>query len=81
MADNGSPVPMFETDAEATYFLVTLPVHTAISNEESNEESNGVKMLLFSNIDNIIAFSNGVSNGVSNQVSNQVSNEVVEIIN
>jgi len=77
MADNGSPVPVFETDAEATYFLVTLPVHTAISNEESNEESNGVKMLLFSNIDNIIAF----SNGVSNQVSNQVSNEVVEIIN
>ena len=77
MADNGSPAPVFETDAEATYFLVTLPVHTAISNEESNEESNGVKLLLFSNIDNIIAF----SNGVSNQVSNQVSNEVVEIIN
>ncbi len=73
MADNGSPVPVFETDAEATYFLVTLPVHTAVSNEESN----GARMLLFSNIEDIIAFGNGVSNGVSNQVSK----EVVEIIN
>jgi len=85
MADNGSPVPVFETDAEATYFLVILPVHLAVSNEESNGESNGATILLFSNIDEIIAFSNGAgngeSNGESNQVSNQVSSLVVEIIN
>ena len=58
MADNGSPIPVFETDAEATYFLVTLPAHSAVSNEESN----GATILLFRNIENIIAFSNGVSN-------------------
>ena len=73
MADNGSPLPVFETDAEATYFLVTLPVHTAVSNEVGNGASNGASILLFSNIEDIIAFSNGASNGASNQV--------VEIIN
>ena len=73
MEDNGSPVPVFETDAEATYFLVTLPVHLAVGNQESN----GATVLLFSNIDEIIAF----GNQESNQVSNQESNRVVEIIN
>jgi len=73
MADNGSPIPVFETDAEATYFLVTLPVHTAVSNQESN----GASILLFNNIEEIIAFSNGASNGAGNGAGNQV----VEIIN
>ena len=73
MADNGSPIPVFETDAEATYFLVTLPVHTAVSNQESN----GASILLFKNIEEIIAFSNGASNGAGNGAGNQV----VEIIN
>ena len=73
MADNGSPIPVFETDAEATYFLVTLPVHTAVSNQESN----GASILSFNNIEEIIAFSNGASNGAGNGAGNQV----VEIIN
>lgn len=77
MEDNGSPVPVFETDAEATYFLVTLPVHTAVSNQESNQASNGASILLFNNIEDIIAF----GNGAGNQASNQASNQVVEIIN
>jgi len=29
MAQNGSPVPKFETDEDATYFLTTLPIHQA----------------------------------------------------
>ena len=69
MADNGSPITVFETNAKATYFLVTLPAHTAVSNGVGS----GATILLFRNIENIIAF--------SNEASNQVSNQVVEIIN
>lgn len=32
MAKNGSPAPVFDTD-DSTYFLVTLPVHEAFSNQ------------------------------------------------
>ena len=64
MEDNGSPLPVFETDAEAIYFLVTLTAHTAVSNGVSN----GATILLFRNIEEIIAFSNGASNGASNYI-------------
>jgi len=49
---------VFETDAKANYFLVILTAHATVSNGESN----GATILLFRNIENIIAFSNGVSN-------------------
>jgi ATP-dependent DNA helicase RecG len=81
MSDNGSPDPIFDTDTDFTCFLTTLPAHSLVGSQESNGESNGATTLLFSSIEEIVAFSNGASNGVSNQESNQVSNQVIEIIN
>ena len=77
MADNGSPDPQFDTDDDFTCFLTTLPAHGLVSNQESNQERNRATILSFSNIDEIIAF----SNGIGNQESNQESNQVLEIIN
>lgn len=81
MADNGSPDPIFDTDEDFTCFLTTIPAHLMVGNQESNQESNGATTMLFSNIEDIIAYSNGVSNGESSGVSNEISNEIAEIIN
>ena len=62
MATNGSPDPIFETD-EKSYVLVTFP---ALFETASNQVSNQANYLLFSTLDELIAYSNGVSNGVSN---------------
>ena len=83
MADNGSPEPVFETDANSTYFLVTLPAHVIVSNEVSN----GATVLLFSNIGEVVAFGNGAGNGagspavdiINTQVHDRVS-EMLEIL-
>ena len=39
MRQNGSPDPVFETDAERLYFLVTLPVHPGFAPEEGVRET------------------------------------------
>lgn len=64
MAANGSPDPIFDTDAECTYFLVTLPVHE----DTSIGASIGASELLFRDLLELQAFSNGASNGASNGV-------------
>ncbi|MBA4304439.1 MAG: transcriptional regulator [Sphingobacteriaceae bacterium] len=64
MADNGSPDPIFDTNAECTYFLVTLPIHE----DASIGAGIGDFPLLFSNLSDLQAFSNGASNGASNGV-------------
>lgn len=61
MADNGSPEPIFDTD-ETTYVLVTLPVH----NGANNQAGIGAIPLVFSNLSEIVAFSNGAANGAAN---------------
>ncbi len=66
MEDNGSPVPVFETDAEATYFLVTLPVHVAVGNQESNGVSNQV--------------SNQESNRVVEIINSEIHERVKEML-
>lgn len=62
MATNGSPEPIFETDNDCTYFLVTLPAH----NGGSIGVSIGAKVLTFNILEEIIAFGNGASNGANN---------------
>ena len=59
MRNNGSPDPVFKTDEHSTYFLTTL---SAIV---SNQVSNQVKMLVFNDLENIIAYTNEVSDQVS----------------
>ncbi len=42
LQSNGSPMPVFETDEDRTYFLTTIPAHPSFvsSDEEINEEIN-----------------------------------------
>lgn len=84
LADNGSSDPIFDTDQDYTFFLTTIPARDVVGN--------GVTVLLFNDIDEIVAFGNGVSNGVSNgavhpaieiikaQIHDRVS-EILEILN
>ena len=39
MAQNGSPKPLFDFDAEHTFFQVTLPVHKEVLKELNSSES------------------------------------------
>jgi ATP-dependent DNA helicase RecG len=84
MADNGSPYPIFDTDKDSTYVLVTLPSH----NGKSNGASNGANSLYFNNLEEIINFGNGAGNGASNGagtkaitiVSNEIHDRVPEML-
>jgi ATP-dependent DNA helicase RecG len=38
MKQNGSPEPLFETDDERSYFIVTLPIHKAFEKDELQDE-------------------------------------------
>lgn len=62
MEANGSPKPIFETDADSTYFLTILPAHTRAGIGAHNEALS----LTFNNLDEIIAFGNGDSNEAGN---------------
>jgi ATP-dependent DNA helicase RecG len=71
MSTNGSPEPIFTTD-DSTYFLTTLPAHD-IPGQPSNQVGNQAESLLFSNLEEIIAFCNGASNGASNGAGNKAA--------
>jgi ATP-dependent DNA helicase RecG len=84
MEANGSPEPVFETDADSTYFLVTLPAH----NGRSIGVGTGASALTFNDLDEVIAFGNGASNGASNEagrtvmavISDEIHDRVPEIL-
>ncbi len=84
MAANGSPDPVFDTDGDSTYVLVTLGAHQRVGIQAGN----GVSALVFSSLDEIIAFSNGVGNGAINKagspaiaiVSNEIHDRVAEML-
>jgi ATP-dependent DNA helicase RecG len=59
MEANGSPEPVFGTDADSTYFLVILPAHNGRSNGVGIEAS----QLTFNDLGEIITFGNGAGNG------------------
>lgn len=79
MAVNGSPAPVFETD-DKSYFLVTIPAHTAQGNQVSNGAGNGAKTLLFNSLEEIIDFSNGAGNGASNGAGNQAADIIASAV-
>tara|TARA_R110000737_G_scaffold302529_1_gene309628 strand:+ start:499 stop:2121 length:1623 start_codon:yes stop_codon:yes gene_type:complete len=70
MEDNGNPAPVFETDDQSTYFLVTLSARG--NGGAGDQASDQVKAFDINTIDDIIAFSNEVSDQVSDQASAQV---------
>ena len=71
MCANGSPDPVFKTDEHCTYFLTTL--HAVVSDHESDQVSDQVMSLNFSNLNDLLFYCNQVSNQVSDQVSDQVN--------
>ena len=81
MESNGSTKPTFETD-DASYVLVTLVANKVdqANDGASNQASNGVNALNFSNIEEVIAFSNRASNQASNGVNDGASDEVKDIL-
>ena len=83
MTNNGSPKPIFETD-EATYVLVTIPIHDdfkveygKLSIEQLKKKASQLKI---KSLKEVIILCNQVSNQVSNHVSKQVSNQVSNIV-
>ncbi|MCX8482781.1 MAG: putative DNA binding domain-containing protein [Crocinitomicaceae bacterium] len=84
MAENGSPTPSLETDENSPHVLVVLPGHNGISIGASN----GVKLHIFNNLQEIIDYSNGTSNGASNGagtsaisiISNNIHDRVSEML-
>ena len=77
MAQNRSPLPTLETDADRNYFLTVLPVHPHAEAAESNQVSNEEGSLLFNKLEDILVF----ANGAGNQESNQVNDSAILIIN
>ncbi len=69
LENNGSPKPSFETD-DISYVLVTLPAH---ANEKvSGGASDQVNINVFKDLDDVIAFCDGVSDGASDRASDEV---------
>ncbi len=84
MLANGSPEPVFTTD-DSTYFLTTIPAHNAITNRASNQAANEDNNVIFSSLDEIVAFSNQATNQATNQakaiLADTVHDKVREILN
>jgi len=84
MKKNGSPVPVFDTDADSTFFLTVLPAHPG----ERNQVSNGAFILKFNTLDEIVDYGNGVGNGANNGaglpaigiINRQVHERVLEML-
>lgn len=84
MKDNGSPAPVFETNEQSTYVLVTLPVHslTEISkNDQANDQANSQgKSVVFSGLDDVVAFCNQASDQAKAILNDQVHTRVQEVL-
>ena len=65
MRDNGSPVPIFETDEQCTYFLTTLPARVSV--QVSDQE----KTITINTLEEFFAFQEKGSVQVSVEVSDQ----------
>lgn len=73
MENNGSPAPVFETDAQSTYFLAVLPAHPAIEKQSAaNQAANGDKLQIFKSLEDLVAF--------TNQATNQAANQALELL-
>lgn len=89
MQNNGSPDPVFNTDAQSTHFLVTLPVHPFA---DTNQVNNEVTPFSINSLDDVLAVinddtnevgngaTNGATNGVNNGAANEVKRKVAAII-
>lgn len=76
MSDNGSPDPVFDTDDQSTYFLTVLPAF----NENSNGAGNGYNLLLFNDLTQLVAFSNGAVKPANTILDENVHHRVKEML-
>ena len=79
MANNGSPEPVFETD-EATYVMVTIPIHNDFKSTASDQVSDQVNTLSFNGLDDIVAFCDQENNRLSDGAYDGLSDRVKEIL-
>jgi ATP-dependent DNA helicase RecG len=88
MENNGSPLPIIETDEESSYFMVTLPINPEYVEATDDKDSdktgdivnNRVNNFIFKSLNDLVAFSNGVNNAVSNGVNNAAKQIIIEEI-
>ena len=70
MAQNGSPPPTLDTDADRNYFLTILPVHALMpvvaSHQVTNRATSGAESFVFNGLDELMAYANGATNGATN---------------
>jgi ATP-dependent DNA helicase RecG len=80
LKQNGSPKPIFETDDNLTYLLVTILTHKndQVSDQVNDQESNQEKALTMNALAQLLDNYDVVK---GNQVSNQVSVQVKSSIN
>ena len=78
MANNGSPKPIFDTD-ESTYVLVTIPIHEGV--QVTDQASDQDEDIIFSSLNDIVAFCNQANDQVNDQVSDQVEVLIEQEIN
>jgi ATP-dependent DNA helicase RecG len=80
MEQNGSPTPIFDTDDESTYFLVTLPAHDNALTLPAEQKSNQGKQLIFNSLNELTAWSNQESVQQNVQESAQQRAQVEQIL-
>ncbi|MCL2649873.1 MAG: putative DNA binding domain-containing protein [Candidatus Azobacteroides sp.] len=80
MGNNGSPIPIIETDEEGNYFMVTLPINPTyvqyVSDKADDQVGGQVNDLIFNSLEEIISYVNGLGDQVSDQVSDQADDKV-----
>jgi ATP-dependent DNA helicase RecG len=74
MEKNGSPEPLFETDADYSFFIITLPIHPAFLSVDG--VSDGVDGVNDGVNDEISDGVDGVSDGVSDGVNDGVNENI-----
>jgi len=81
MEANGSPQPLFETDADSTHFLVTLYAPVSIKSVGAGvQAANQAKILIFNNLMDLLTFANQAGNQVNDQVGDQVNDQARAIL-
>lgn len=81
MESNGSPKPIFKTDENSSYFLSVIPAHSGADKSFSNTDINRDKHFVFSNLEDIVRFTNEATNQVTNEATNEISDSIEDILN
>ncbi|MDR1274678.1 MAG: putative DNA binding domain-containing protein [Odoribacteraceae bacterium] len=73
MENNGSPLPIIETNEEGNYFMITLPINPRYLEVTGDKDSDQVNNIILNSLEKIIA--------ISDQATDQVTDQVQSILN